>query len=219
MAGFVGEAELRRLRSLSKLQQHNIQIIDHLPTIETVQETRRRTPREVGPRVLCLALVSMKGAGADHQFVLEGVQHFDVRDDLSPDESAFVFDPQPSDHTMLQFSWRVEAAHALMWSLGLVDTLLYPSTTCDWNAFWDGFHRTTRTEFLEKLSLREQAAILDEADLIYRIHWAARDAELNGLDPPAGLNSSVVLERHYALNWLAAPIDAGYPWDDVPTDT
>ncbi len=221
MAEVLGEAELRRSRSLAKLQRYNVPHIDHLPYIETEDETHRRAPQEVGLRIICLALVSMKGAGADHQFVLDGIRHYGVKDDLSPNERDFVFDPQPSDHLKLQFSWRVEAAHALLWSVGLVETLLFPSDTCDWNGFWEGFHKGNRVEFLQRLDLRTQGIILDEADLIYRLHWAIRDAGLGGLNPPAGLNSSVVMERHYALNWLIAPVLASerYTWDEVPTDT
>ncbi len=219
MADITGEAELRRLRSAKKLLQHSIQRGDHLPCIETEGETLRREPDEVGLRIICLALVSMKGAGADHRFVLDGVQHYDVQDDLSPDEKSFIFNPQPSDHQMLQLSWRVEAANALLWSVGLVEALSYPSDTCDWNTFWKSFHQDDRSEFLQGLELRPQSIILDEADLIYRLHWAVRNASLSRREPPAGLNSNVVMERHHALNWLVAPADEPYPWDEVPTDT
>jgi len=219
MAETVGEAESRRTRSIAKLIQHDVPYILHLPMIETEDETLRRKTDEVGLRIICLALVSMKGAGADHGFVLEGVQHYGVHDDLSPDEADLVYNPQPSDHQMLQLSWRVEAAHALLWSVESVETLSYPSSTTDWNAFWETFHEGNRVDFLQGWELRPQDILLDEADLIYRLHWAAREAGLNGREGPAGLYTCVVMERHYALNWLVAPLDDPYPWDSVPTHT
>ena len=65
--------------------------------------------------------------------------------------------------------------------------------------------------------MRPLSDILDQADLIYRYHWAVVDARINGQDAPAGLNSGVVLERHYALNWLIGYFDQA--WDDISTDT
>ena len=68
-----------------------------------------------------------------------------------------------------------------------------------------------------KARLRPQAEILDAADLIYRYNWAATDARINGRSAPAGLDGSVIYERHYALNWLIGYLDL--PWDDISTDT
>jgi hypothetical protein len=59
--------------------------------------------------------------------------------------------------------------------------------------------------------------ILDQADLIYRYHWAVVDARVKGKQPPAGLDPGIVYERHYALNWLIRYSDQ--EWDDISTDT
>jgi hypothetical protein len=75
----------------------------------------------------------------------------------------------------------------------------------------------SRKELLSKSGIRGKMEILDEADLIYRYHWATRGAELKGKSPPAGLDPGVVYERHYALNWLIGYM--GQEWDDVSTDT
>jgi len=71
-------------------------------------------------------------------------------------------------------------------------------------------------EFISSARLRPKSEILDETDRIYRIHWAVRDAQINSRPIPAGLNGSVVVERHCALNWLTWYADE---WDDVTTDT
>lgn len=214
------QGQSRRARSISYLVEHDVPYIDHLPDVVGADEpTLRRSSIEVGLRTICLALVSMKGAGGDHDFVIEGAHHYGVIDDFSPNEKRFLFDKTPTEHEKLQFSWRTEAAHALLWAVKLVDQLSFPSGPCDWNAFWEGFHNNDRETFLESLNLREQSVLLDEADLIYRLHWAARDADLKGREPPANLSIDVVVERHHALNWLIVPPDEPYPWDGVPTDT
>ncbi len=213
------EQNLRRERSFSRLKQHQVPYIEHLPPIEPEAQTHRRTSSEIGLRIICLALVSMKGAGADHDFILNGVRHYGVMDDFSPSERYFLLETEPTEHNKLQFSWSVEAAHALLWSVRQVDELDFPTAPCDWNAFWKGFHECDRDTFLGRLSLRQQAVILDETDLIYRLHWASRDADLTGRAQPSKLNLSVVMERHKALNWLTTHIDDAIHWDDVPTDT
>ena len=70
--------------------------------------------------------------------------------------------------------------------------------------------------FIASAKLRNIEAILDETDKIYRIHWAVRDAQLNKKTVPAKLDSGVVVERHYALNWLIWYADE---WDEITTDT
>jgi hypothetical protein len=49
------------------------------------------------------------------------------------------------------------------------------------------------------------------------MNWACVNARVKGEAPSAGLNQSVVYERHYALNWLIKYMDQ--EWDKVSTDT
>lgn len=58
---------------------------------------------------------------------------------------------------------------------------------------------------------------LEQADLIYRYHWAVTDARVNAKDTPAGLDKGVVYERHCALNWLIGYMEQ--EWDEITTDT
>ena len=67
------------------------------------------------------------------------------------------------------------------------------------------------------ISMLAGQAALDALDLHYRAHWAVRQAQMEQADPPGGLIPGVVLERHYALNWLVRFEDA--PWDEVDTPT
>ena len=76
--------------------------------------------------------------------------------------------------------------------------------------------RTTK-QFINGSKLRPLHEILEQADRIYRYHWAVVNARLKGAKPPAGLDPGVTLERHHALNWLIGYLDQA--WDDVSTDT
>lgn len=78
-------------------------------------------------------------------------------------------------------------------------------------------HDRSVEQFRSDAVLRPVSQILDEADLIYRYHWAVVDARVNSKDTPAGLEGGVVYERHYSLNWLIGYMDQ--EWDEITTDT
>jgi hypothetical protein len=76
----------------------------------------------------------------------------------------------------------------------------------------------TAEEFIRDAKLLSADEILDATDLIYRYDWVCVNSRLNGKLAPAGLDASVVYERHYALNWLTGYLDKA-DWDDVTTET
>ena len=73
-------------------------------------------------------------------------------------------------------------------------------------------------ELTAAAKLRPRAELLDQADLIYRLHWACVDARVMGLPAPQELEEGVVMERHRALFWLAG-CDKMCPWDDIDLST
>ena len=65
---------------------------------------------------------------------------------------------------------------------------------------------------------RPRKELLDQADLIYRMHLACVDARVMNMPAPQGLEEGVVMERHRALFWLAG-CDNMCPWADVDLST
>jgi hypothetical protein len=128
-----------------------------------------------------------------------------------------VLDNSPSQHDRIQFIWRYEAASTLLWALGFVAQLGKPVQPCDVKFAVRTMTGTTTSRFIEDSELRPIADILDQADLIYRYHWAVRNARLKGEQIPADLDPDVTEERHYALNWLIGYLEQA--WDHVSTDT
>jgi hypothetical protein len=92
--------------------------------------------------------------------------------------------------------------------------MAFPGTICDVPLLVETVRDTAD---LTKNGLHSANNILNEVDLIYRYHWAVRQASLDGEFAPGGLDVGVVQERHHALNWLICYCDAD--WDDVGTDT
>jgi hypothetical protein len=213
----VSPAEARKARSIAVLKQEKVPYIEHLPTIETAAEIKPRTREEVALRAIALAVVAVKGETGDHQLGLDLVKRFDIRSALSPAERAFIDDPKPSEQARVQFTWRYESLGVMLWALGFFDELARPDSIVDVPRAVGLLRDLGREGFVSKATLRSLDDILDQADLIYRYHWAVTDARINGRPAPAGLDRSIVYERHYALNWLIRYMDQD--WDDISTDT
>lgn len=207
----------RKARSIAILKAEGVPILETLPLLESETESKRRNTEQVALRALALCMVAVKGEGLDQKTVEESIEKYDLAKAFSPKELKFIQNPKPSQHDRVQFSWKYECYWVMLWALGFVDDLARPDKICDAGKAVSIFRKLGRAEFLKKAKLRPQREILDAADLIYRYHWAVVDARVNGRQPPAGLDPGVVMERHYALNWLVGYADQD--WDDVTTDT
>ena len=210
------EAADRKLRSENILRAEGVPFFAALPVIETTVEALKRSKEEVALRTLCILLVAAKGEGLDQEIVERVLEFNELRPHLTPKELAFVSDQSPSQHDRIQFTWRHEAAWTLLWALGFVAQLGKPAQICDVEFAARTMAERTTPQFIEDSELRPIAEILDQADLIYRYHWAVRNARLKGQQVPAALDPGVTQERHYALNWLIGYSEA---WDKVKTDT
>jgi hypothetical protein len=212
------EAALRKERSEQILRAERVPILASLPTIETADECVRRPVEEIARRLMALMLVSAKGKGVPAETIDDLIVRYGMRGHFSPEEQAYIENPSASERDRIQFSWRCEAAWPLLWALGYVENLGRPSQTWDGDLAEEVVDSRSFQEVCDDALLRSMDTILDEADLIYRYHWAVRDAQIAGADAPAGLNAGVVVERHRALNWLIGYGDNA-EWDDVTTDT
>lgn len=212
-----GEAEDRKARSVAVLQAEEVPFIDWLPVIETEAETTRRSEEEVARRTIALAIVAVRGETRDYALGQSLLNQFGAHDFLSPAEAAFMADEDPSEQDYINFIWRYEGVHVLLWALGIFEDLGRPDGIADVPRIAATLRDLGTDGLIEQARLRPQSELLDAADLIYRYHWATVDARLNGRDAPAGLDPSVVYERHYALNWLIGY--GGQAWDDISTDT
>lgn len=123
------------------------------------------------------------------------------------------------EQDVVNMVWKYEAYWVLLWALGVVEELDFPdhAIDCDFAIQAVAQHQDFAA-FMATTKLRDIASILDEADLIYRYHWACVNARLKQAPMPAGLNPSVVMERHAALNWLIDN-DGQDDWDNPDVST
>lgn len=211
------EARDRKERSEGVLRAEGVPLNEHLPAIESESEVQRRSVDEIAYCALALLVVAANGEGVGKPLVDRLVKDYGLEGRFTPKEKAFLQATSPSERDRVQFTWRYEAAWVLLWALGYVDKLEKPVGICDVPRAVQIVQRRTAKQFVADAKLRSLSEILDQADRIYRYHWAIVEARVNGKAPPAELEPGVTLERHHALNWLVGYM--GQEWDDIATDT
>ena len=210
-------AVARKARSEEKLRSYGIPTLDSLPPTESNEECLIRPPWEVARRASALVTVAARAEGLEQQRAIQFLQAWGLWDAASPMEQAFLSNPHPAETDRIQCLWRYECLWVMLWALGHVEQLALPTAVCDVRRAVRTVTGTSTDIFIGKSNLRPYEEILDEADFIYRCHWAVKDAHSRGEAPPAGMDHGVVLERHVALNWLRNY--RSQSWDDVSPDT
>ena len=216
MDGLSLEREGRKARSEAILQRLGVGTNPGLPSIECACEITTRSVEQVAYRGLCLLIVSAKALGVDPDQIDNVIAQHDARSRFTPEERIFIDNPKPSETEGLRLGWRLEAAKPLFWSLGFLDDLGLPVEEWSPKEIIDLIEDNGMEALIRQASLRSASEILDEADFIYRCHWATRRAYWEGADA-APLSPDVTQERHQALNWLIHY--ENQEWDDVTTDT
>jgi hypothetical protein len=211
------DGELRKARSIARLRAEGVPVIDHLPrikcdpaTIQSVDAIARRT------MVLCLLAVYAEQDGMPREVLEKYLDLREVREYLTPNEHGFLAKLNPSEEERGPFSWQYECAQVLLWAMGYVDALAKPTTYCTAKGVSAIVAPRSVRELVQGAALRSTDEMFDECDLIFRYHWAARNAYLRRQEPPAELLAPVCYYRHYALNWLT---DSRFNWDEVDTST
>lgn len=209
----------RREKSEADCKAHNIPVYKN-PNALFVEAEANVTLREkdaVVDRAIALAFMEIKSEGPEKALLDDVLKRYDILKKMSPLEKQFALNNNPSQQEMANANWRAESHHVLLWALGYIDELKYPAEMCQVSEDFKHLFSRTEDQFRADATLRSKAEILDAADQILRYNWAITSERLKAQGPPGNLNSSVVFERHYALNWLVRYMNQD--WDDVSTDT
>jgi len=215
---FLADSYSRRSRTDAFLSQSNISV-PSLPPLPCEYEIELRSTQEIFHRTLSLFAVAVR---AESMATSNPIEIATLKErlpggflELSPLEGKFMADDAPEDSQVAQFGWRYEGVALLLWSLNMLPELPFPSAICDvpklakitwgWSSWQD------------KIELRSVSEILNCLDLHYELHWLVRQAGINKEKQGSDIDAGVVLERHYALNWLTKFENAD--WDSVDTPT
>ena len=220
----------RRMKNMKYLFDKGIYVCE-LPLNQDEDMAVLRSKEEVARRALGLMVVALYSEcmlNPEEHMSVEEARKFitKVKDNygiekleeiLSPEEFNYIQNDNPDEMTKIQYSWQYENLYVLEWVLGLTEWN-DPVELCDVPLMvrnMQEFHSVE--DICAKTVMRTPAEILDKADLIYRMDWAAVDARIHRMSGPAGLEHGVVQERHKTLNWM---INFGEDeWDDVATPT
>lgn len=218
----------RRLRSIAQLKAKNIPYLEHLLSAALESEAKLRNREDMVKRAAALFAVAvysevMLSENSNRENALSYFNKMDqlygVRSYITPKEAEYINNPEPEEQEYIQFVWRYECCGVLLWAAGVVDDLSYPSEIIDVPVlaaiFWQ--HKGIN-DLLSKGFARPEAEILDAADITLRYDWACVDARIHGKEAPASLDRGIVVERHYAFNWIIGA-NEGANWDDVLTTT
>ena len=222
------EAVERRNKSIALLRDRHIYVTPWLPLLHERAEEPGRTVEQVCGRAAALLIVSLYsecrvGEHLSYQeareFVDPIIEGYGAEKFFSPDEKAYLDDSGSDEKTQIQYAWQYENLWVMEWALGLTDDLFWPDRICDVPSSVRMMNSCQTMEELRSAArLRPRAELLEQADLIYRLHWACVDARVMGMPAPQGVEEGVVMERHRALFWLAG-CDEMCPWDDVDLST
>lgn len=207
----------RKERSEAQLIALGVPVNKWLPAIDSDAQAVIRKPDEVAKRAIVLFNLVAVGYGVARSEAVQVLKNHGLWASVSASEREFFENESPPHQEVVNATWRVEALWVLLWSLGLIESLELPTDLCDVQVVQATIPKMSEIQdFVASASLRSKSEILDEADFIYRVHWATRDASIKGEKIPGNFNNSVVIERHYALNWLTLYAEE---WDEITTDT
>ncbi|MGO4338209.1 DUF4272 domain-containing protein [Labrys sp. KB_33_2] len=215
----------RRARTLAALDGFTPKPPGGMPPALGVGEYAQRPASEVLQRALALVCVAVQGesVGAGQGSLLAQLRERNPAGiaALTPKETAFIKAAEPDREAAMAMSWRYEALNVLAWALSLEGAELGPADRpADAAALSQTMLEAAHDDALPgRASLRPAEAILEALDLTWRQHWIVRQAQQSGT-AVAGLNADIVMERHFALNWLTGFHNPpGTAWDDTDTPT
>jgi hypothetical protein len=215
------DAVARKAATEKKLVQLGVRWSANLPPVIGEPEVTLRPAGDVARRALALFTVALRGeslAGGD-EIPVSDLRHrlplsFEA---MSPKEIAFLKSSKPEKQDITNAVWGYESVSLLLWATGSLHELAPPTRPCDVPQISKLMITPDQNILLKSAVLRPAVELLDSLDFHFRLHWAVRQARLDGKNPPSNFNADVISERHHALNWLVRFGNA--EWDDVDTPT
>lgn len=206
----------RKSRSEEILHEAGVKVNENLPCIVSSEDTLFRDPEEIIERAYALLIVAVKGEGLEKEHVDREIKKKNITS-FSPREQEILDAESLSDADRAYATWRYESLNVMLWALGKVETLDYPNDICDVATIVKIIHGVSREEFEKYINLRSEGEILDQLDLLYRMHWACVDARVKGESVSGDLDPGIVYERRYSLHWLCRQDDD--EWDEIVLHT
>ncbi|WP_395008595.1 DUF4272 domain-containing protein [Undibacterium sp.] len=225
--------ELRKEASELQLHKRGIRINVQLHVIEADEEVKLRSESELAQRLVGLWAISQAAIRGNYAEMRDYLQAHDLTHVLSTEESRFLNDYADkgdlNDDRVRSFQDRLHAFHFLSWCAGLLEKIDLGNKRIVTEKLLEHFpaldklaNAQVAPDAIEQIhstiKRRRKDAIMDWADLLYRLHWAVRHAQLNNKPSPGSIDPGMVREWHQAVNWMCNYDDENN-WDEVSTET
>jgi len=194
------------------LKERGYPVNTHLPQIEELADLRIATPLDVRRRCLILASVCGRAYGAKYGLVAPWIDDHGLREFCTQDETELIDEKTPSESQKAPFRPQPEALWEFAWVLKMIPAVDHFKPCSEKLVHMFPKPGENPSAFLGATEMQDTEALYREADRLNRIHWAVRDAAMNGRKPPNGLGEYVTLYRLQAINWT---IHSDIPWDEV----
>lgn len=196
---------LERKQNTEKLLETlGIRLRDELPSMEEEEQVTARNAQEIAQRILILSYLNCVATDTSLQeTVISFLKQKSLWQHVTENEKQWFHQTQLTDEEITTIQWRGESIWALLWTINRVGHLDLPATEVDMNDLFEripAFMGDT-SAFIKEATIRPLSEILDQSDLLFRLNWAMRQAQLDGSEEPP-LNSAIAYERYFALNWV-----------------
>ncbi len=202
-----------KAENIALLRSWNIPVLESLPTIENEADLSPRTAADVARRIMVLSQVIGIGLGGNPSALREGLTKFGLWPYASAGEKDLLNRDEHTDQERIDATWLAEGIQSLGWCLGLAGLPHLDYCEADLSRKFPGPSEDP-SDFIASAKLRPFDEIYREADLHYRLHWAARSSRLGNVESPVG--EGLIRERRKALDWV---VGVEEDWDEVPADT
>jgi len=188
----------------------------HLPPIEELADLRIASSLEVRRRCLILASVCGRAYGAPYELVVPWIDNHGMREFCMEAEVELINTQKPNEAQKAPFRLQPEALWEFAWVLKMIPAVDHFKPCSDKLVHMFPKPGDDPTAILAATDMQEAEALYREADRLYRVHWAVRDAALNRRKTPNGQGEYVTLYRLQAINWT---MQSDLGWDEVDVST
>ena len=148
--------EQRKKKTEKVLSENEIPFIDWLPLTEAEEDIVPRSLREIGERIVCLFCLAGTAFNEGDSSFIEYLKEYDLWRALSKEEINYLTNPTYGTQSQINASWRLEALYLLVWSVGLVPELPFPTEQASVNEFIDSLPSSSESpeEFITSLQFK-----------------------------------------------------------------
>jgi hypothetical protein len=198
------------------LRSRGVRVNPHLPFTESPEELSLATPQQVARRACIISGLISRAFGAPRDLVLRYFESGGLLEHATASEIALIRAPSLEQKQVERLKIQVEGLWELAWVLCLIPSIDHFQ--------YCGHQLITLVPkldepvsgFVERAQMRPLEDLLAEADMLYRLHWAVREASLRQQSIPNGLRFYVTDERLRAINWVLL---SDVSWEDTDTST